>query len=193
MFELAQLAAEVGISERTLRRAAGRGLVRTVRERGWNVAVPPQEREYVRSHWALIGRLLEALRKQPGVRLAVVFGSVARGDEHERSDLDLLVRLRRDDYIAHADLADALEAVVGRRVQLVSLEQAADSPLLLADMLRDGRVLIDRDGDWPRLRRRERQIARQAQEQDELFERLAWELLTTPPGSSTSEGAVGSR
>lgn len=194
MWELAQLAGEAGVSERTLRRAAGRGLIRTVRERGWNVAVPPEEREYVRSHWALIERLLEALRKQPSVRLAVIFGSVARGDERERSDLDLLVRLRRDDYVARADLVERLEVASGRRVQLVSLDQAEASPLLLADVLRDGRVLVDRDGDWSSLRRRERQIARRAQEQDELYERLAWELLTPPAGSSTSAGAgVGSR
>jgi predicted nucleotidyltransferase len=123
----------------------------------------------------MLSRSLEALRKHPNVRLAVLFGSVARGSEQADSDLDVLVRLRRDDHRARADLVDALQEASGRRVQLVSLEQAEEAPLLLADVLSDGRVLVDRDGDWPRLRRRERQIVKRARAEDERLQRLAWE------------------
>ncbi len=92
----------------------------------------------------------------------------------------MLVRLRRDDYRVRADLIDALSEAADRPVHIVSLEQAEDAPLLLADVLRDGRVLVDREGDWPRLRRRAPGINRKAREQDALFERLAWELLEQP-------------
>jgi predicted nucleotidyltransferase len=129
----------------------------------------------VRSHWPLVSRLLEALRKQPSVRLAVLFGSVARGSGRSDSDLDLLVRLRRDDYSVRTAVAEALQEASGRRVQLVSLSQAEEAPLLLADVLRDGRVLVDRDGDWPRLKRGERRIVSRARVEDERQQRLAWE------------------
>ncbi|MBA3383822.1 MAG: nucleotidyltransferase domain-containing protein [Actinobacteria bacterium] len=123
----------------------------------------------------MLSRSLETLRKHPNVRLAVLFGSVARGSEQADSDLDVLVRLRRDDHRARAELVDALKEASGRRVQLVSLEQAEEAPLLLADVLSDGRVLVDRDGDWPRLRRRERQVIRRARAEDERLQRLAWD------------------
>jgi uncharacterized protein len=176
MTELDALAREVGVHGRTLRRAAGRGLLDAGRRGAREVVIPPRERTWVRTHWPLIGRLLEALRKQPNVRLAVLFGSVARGSERTDSDLDILVRFRRDDHRARAELVDALLHAGGRAGQLVSLDQAEDAPLLLADVLRDGRVLVDRDGDWPQLQRREPQIARRARAEDERLQRLAWDV-----------------
>jgi predicted nucleotidyltransferase len=168
------LAEELEISGRTLRRAASRGLIRAARSSERTFVVTASERAYLRSHWPLFRALLEALRKQPNVRLAVVFGSVARGQSRPESDLDLLVRLRRDDPQSRAELVDVLEAASGRQVQLVSSAQAEQTPLLLADVLADGRVLVDRDGDWPRLQRRRNQIARQAQAEDERLTDLAW-------------------
>lgn len=175
MTELDSLAQEVGVHGRTLRRAAERGLLRASLRGAREVVIPPSERSYVRAQWPMMSRSLEALRKHPNVRLAVLFGSVARGSEQADSDLDVLVRLRRDDHRARAELIDALQEASGRRVQLVSLEQAEEAPLLLADVLGDGRVLVDRDGDWPRLKRRERQIISRAREEDERLQRLAWE------------------
>jgi predicted nucleotidyltransferase len=173
--ELDALAQEVGVHGRTLRRAAERGLLRAVPRGAREVVIPPSERLYVREHWPLVRRLLETLRKQPNVRLAVLYGSVARGSEQPDSDLDVLVRLRRDDHGARAELVDALREASGRPVQLVAWHQAEDAPLLLGDVLRTGRVLVDRDDDWPRLRRRERQILRRARAEDERLQCLAWE------------------
>jgi hypothetical protein len=69
----------------------------------------------------------------------------------------------------------ALEEALGRPVQLVDLDRAP--PLLLADVLRDGRVLADRDGEWRRLLRRSRSIARAAREEGARLEDAAWETL----------------
>jgi predicted nucleotidyltransferase len=175
MADLDALGQEVGVHGRTLRRAAERGLLRAARRGAREVVIPPSERSYVRANWSLVSRLLEALRKQPNVRLAVLFGSVARGSQRPESDLDLLVRFRRDDHQARAELVDGLQEASGRRVQLVSVDQADEAPLLLADVLSVGRVLVDRDRDWPRLRRRERQIISRARAEDERVQRLAWE------------------
>lgn len=175
MTELDVLAEEVGVHGRTLRRAAERGLLRGSRRGPREVVVPPGERAYVRSHWPLFSRLLEALRKQPNVRLAAIFGSVARGSDDADSDLDIAVRLGRDDHRVRAQLIDALGDASGRHVQLVSVEQVELSAVLLADILRDGRVLVDRDGDWQRLKRRERRIASEARKEEERVQRLAWD------------------
>jgi predicted nucleotidyltransferase len=174
MTELDRLADELATSGRTLRRAATRGTIHCHRPSPRRIAVPPSERAYVRRHWPLLRSLVEVLRTQPHVRLAVLFGSLARGDEQPGSDLDVLVRLRDDTYLARAGLAELLEEASGRRVQLVSLLQAQESALLLADVLHDGRVLVDREGDWPVLRRREPAIRRRALKDNMRLEEAAW-------------------
>jgi len=72
------------------------------------------------------------------------------------------------------NLIGALEAALDRPVQLVTLGEAERSPLLLAGVLREGRVLADRDGDWQVLKRRAEEIEQLARDQDELLEREAW-------------------
>src|SRR5712692_763262 len=136
MTELDALAEEVGTSGRTLRRAAARGAVRCRRLSERRIVVPPSEYDYIRRHWLLFDRLLGELRTQLNVPLAVLFGSVARGEEDAASDLDLLVALRRDGSGPRADARERLEAAAGgRRVQVVGLGEAKASPLLLADIL----------------------------------------------------------
>jgi len=179
MTELDQLAREVRVSGRTLRRAAERGTFRMQRPSRRKVVLPVEERVYLRAHWQLLGALVQTLRTQPNVRLAVLFGSIARGDSSPGSDLDVLVRLRRDDHRARAELGDRLESASGRRIQLVSLEQARQAPLLLGDVLRDGRVLVDRDRDWPGLQRQSRAITRRALEESVRLERDAWRVPET--------------
>jgi hypothetical protein len=50
---------------------------------------------------------------------------------------------------------------------VVEFESAEESPLLLADVLHDGRVLVDRDSDWQRLKQRTRQINAAAKAENE--------------------------
>lgn len=175
MTDLDLLADEVDVSGRTLRRAAARGTLRCVRHGPRRIAVPAGESEYVRRHWPLLERALQVLRTRPNVRLAVLFGSAARGELGPDSDIDLLVRQRTDDWRERVELARRLEETLGRRVQIVALGEAP--ALLLADVLREGRVLADRDRDWARLRRRAREIEREAQVEDARLEREAWDVL----------------
>jgi predicted nucleotidyltransferase len=177
MTELDSLAAELGVSGRTLRRAAARGLLRVDRPSPRRGSMSARERRYLLRHWPLLHALVGLLRTEPNVRLAVLFGSLARGEGHPQSDVDVLVGLDRSERLARARLALHLGEQLGRNVQLVSLEDAERSPLLLADVLRDGRVLVDRDGEWARLRLRERAIVRQASRDADDLEQAAWATL----------------
>jgi hypothetical protein len=64
------LADDVAASGRTLRRAASRGLIRAERPSPRKFHLTAGELLYVREHWPLLSVVLEALRKQPNVRLA---------------------------------------------------------------------------------------------------------------------------
>src|SRR6202035_4822204 len=92
--ELRDLASKLDVNERTLRRAWALGTVRGERVTPYKLRVPVEERVYLRRHWPTISRLRAALRTEPNVSLAVLFGSVARGDDNKESDVDLLVGLR---------------------------------------------------------------------------------------------------
>jgi predicted nucleotidyltransferase len=184
---LEKLAHEVGVHERTLRRAVRGGLIHARRPSSHRLSISEGETAWIRSHWGLVAQLLAALRTEPNVELGVLFGSVARGGDVEGvSDVDLLVKLRRSPPGA----LDALRQRLGERVQadveLVPLEAARRDPILLSEVLRDGRPLVDRGGMWPDLQaqrdrtqvqadRAGRQLQQDAREALSYFQRLAAE------------------
>jgi len=93
------------------------------------------------------------LRTEPNVELAVLFGSVARdADAADGSDIDLLIELRRPMPGALASLHSRLTGDLGSDVELVPMRSAKRDPHLMAEVLRDGRPLVDRGALWPSLR-----------------------------------------
>jgi predicted nucleotidyltransferase len=175
MTDLALLAGTLGVSDRTLRRAAERGTIHCLRQ-GERRRLPVEEALYVERRWPLIRSLVRELRTLPNVRLAVLFGSVARGEENDASDIDLLVRFAEPGLHARARLLERLEAATGRQVQVVSMEDS--NSLLLAEVLRDGRVLVDRDGDWVSLASRTAQVLSDAERARGELEREVFEALS---------------
>jgi predicted nucleotidyltransferase len=156
MGALGLLAEELGADERTLRRAARQGTLLASRPSPRRLCLDPGETDYLRTHWPLLAALRRTLRTARNVRLAILYGSVARGDEDEGSDLDVLVSLTDETPTARYRLAALLERIAGQRVDVVLLDRVErDAPLLLARVLAEGRVLIDRDGLWARLRDRQ--------------------------------------
>lgn len=157
------VADRVGADPRTLRRAVALGAVRCASVSARRVELAAGEEDYLREHWGLLGGLRSALRTEPNVRLAAVFGSVARGDDRMDSDVDLLVELADPSWARRQPLNTRLERQFDRPVELVRLEQVrVDNPSLLVEVLREGRVLVDRDGVWSALRRREPSLRRAA-------------------------------
>jgi predicted nucleotidyltransferase len=160
MTDLALLAHEVGVHERTLRRAVAEGSLRAARPSPRTLDISLAEREYVRHSWKLLSALRGALRTEHNVRFALLFGSVARGTAAPGSDVDVLVAVRDAALERVVELSDKLSAATGRRVDLVRLEDAESEPPFLADVIADGRVLVDREGLWPWLRDREASLRR---------------------------------
>ncbi len=169
------MASQVGASERTLRRAVSQGTLRAERPTPRRLTISTAEKQYVRRYWPLLATLRTALRTEPNVRFALLFGSAARGEDTPRSDLDLLVEMRESSLEREVDISAKLEGLLGRRVDIVPLGNAARNAGLFGDALRDGRVLVDREGLWTELSKRKVNLARQSAQWDR---RRAREALT---------------
>jgi predicted nucleotidyltransferase len=186
---LAQLAQTVGTGERTLRRAIADGTIHAVTVGSRRSTLTPEEAEYVRLHWDELGVLRQLLRTEPNVSLAVVFGSFARGEEQPGSDIDVVVALRRFDPLGLERLRQRLQPHLRRPLQLVALSDVERSASMALEVLRDGRVLVDREGLWTVMLARRAAIARAA---DAEGLRLADEARQAIEHFSTLAQAEGS-
>ena len=160
------LAEEVGVNERTLRRAVGEGTLRGTRRSPRRLELSLAERQYVRRSWRLLAALRGALRTEPNVRFALLFGSMAAGADTADSDIDVLVDLRDGSLERMVDLNTKLSAVTGRSVDVVRLKDAEGEPSFLAEVLAYGRVLVDREGQRSQLRRRKAQLEGRGRQED---------------------------
>ncbi len=163
---LVLIAKDVGVNERTLRRAVKQGTLRGSRSMPRKLELPLHEREYIRRSWGLLSTLRGALRTEPNVRFALLFGSTATGTDTPESDIDVLVELRDASFERVVDLSTKLTRLVGRPVDVVELGETEGEASFLAQIVGDGRVLVDRDELWPRLCRREAGLRRHGGRQD---------------------------
>lgn len=175
-----ELARELDVSDRTLRRAVSRELLRGARRSANRLVISDDERAYVRSHWGLLQTLVAALRTEPGVEAAVLYGSVAKGTDHADSDVDLLVKLRGAASTSVPALERRVTRAVGRPVHVVRLEDGLADGGFALKIIDHGRPLTDRGDVWASLRRRRAGLARKAAAQAAARERemaAAWETL----------------
>ncbi len=85
--------------------------------------------------------LVNALDAEAGVRLAVLFGSTARGQTGAHSDLDVGVLGPAPEHLSQLQVS--LARATGRVVDVIDLDQAP--PLLRFEIARDGQVLVERE------------------------------------------------
>lgn len=122
-----------------------------------------------RADSTLLADLRAVLAAEHNVRFALLYGSVGAGMDTPDSDVDVLVDLREVGLDHVLDVSERLAtASRGRSVDVVGLADAEVDPLFLADVLVQGRVLVDRDELWPGLRRREPSLRRHGREQEVL-------------------------
>jgi predicted nucleotidyltransferase len=163
---LADSAKRLRCNERTLRRYVGDGLLRGRRLPGSGLELSHAEQAYLVGHWELLSGLRSALRTERSVRLAVLFGSSAVGEDGPDSDVDLLIAYDSPTACALAGVQLRLARTLERPVDVVGLEQANAMPTLLADVLAEGRVLIDRDGLWGALCARRGEVLTAAEREE---------------------------
>ncbi len=95
----------------------------------------------------LVDRLRNGIATLPAVRLAVLFGSTARGEARARSDVDLGVLLDPDTRDHRIHVEAELGRVAEREVDVIFLDTAP--PLLRFEISRDGVLLFEKeDGLW---------------------------------------------
>ncbi|MFY9487770.1 MAG: nucleotidyltransferase domain-containing protein [Solirubrobacterales bacterium] len=167
MTVLAELASEVGVNERTLRRAVRDGVIRADRRSQRSLDISLLEREFVRQTWRTIAALRESLRTESNVRLALLYGSVASGTHSPRSDCDLIVELHDPSLERLADLGAKLSVAIDRPVDLTRLSDARRDPAFLSSVIEEARPLIDRDGIWLKLRRQQPMLRRRGAAEQE--------------------------
>ena len=86
-------------------------------------------------------RLIEICRQNDVARIGV-FGSIARGEFNEQSDIDLLVEFsKRKSLLALVALERQISTALGRKVDL--LTEAAISPYLRDRIKRDLRIIYE--------------------------------------------------
>lgn len=173
MTELAILARDVGVHERTLRRAVTEGALRALRPTARTLTLPLSERQYIRRKWPMLSTLREALRTEQNVRFALLFGSMATGKDTPTSDIDLLVDLRDASLDRLVDLSSKLTSIVGRPVDVLRLEDVEADPTMFPNALADGRVLVDREGRWSRLQEQRTSLERSGGRQQKTRARAA--------------------
>ncbi|HEX6900239.1 MAG TPA: nucleotidyltransferase domain-containing protein [Thermoanaerobaculia bacterium] len=89
-------------------------------------------------------RLRQCVASLPEVKLAVLFGSTARGQAGPRSDLDLGVLLDPDTPEIRSNVEPELWRAAERTLDLIFLDKAP--PLLRFEIARDG-VLLHQEQD----------------------------------------------
>ena len=97
--------------------------------------------------------ILAALDTQPGIQLAVLFGSLAGGWEHRGSDVDLAIDVGHPLAVSERiALIDALAQRTGRPVDLVDLRVVGEP--LLGQIIRHGKRLLGSETRYAELIRR---------------------------------------
>jgi len=97
--------------------------------------------------------LQAVLAKQEGIRLAILFGSLASGTARAESDLDVAVDAGHPLEVAEKmRLIGDLAAATGRSIDLVDLQSVGEP--LLGQILRHGKRLIGNDTHYGELIRK---------------------------------------
>jgi hypothetical protein len=69
---------------------------------------------------ATLKKELPKLKDEFGVERIVLYGSFAKGTQNRKSDIDILVDIRKSIGLEFVSLADRLEKILGRKVDLAT-------------------------------------------------------------------------
>lgn len=94
--------------------------------------------------------ILDVMGKHPGIRLVVLFGSLATGKARKDSDLDLAIDLGRPvSAVEKSTMIKELAEVTGRPIDLVDLRSVGEP--LLGQITRHGKRIFGEDRHYAEL------------------------------------------
>lgn len=101
---------------------------------------------------AIAKTLSEVLHRGPPLRVAALFGSVARGTAREGSDVDIAIVPEDEALSLEAELLlqAELSRAVGREVDLIRLDRSL--PALKFRVAKEGLLLVGEPRSWKRFR-----------------------------------------
>lgn len=76
---------------------------------------------------ALLKKEMPGLKDKYGVEKIILFGSYAKGTQKSKSDVDLLVDIRKPIGFGFVSLVEHLEEILGRKVDVATLEHFKES------------------------------------------------------------------
>lgn len=85
----------------------------------------------------LLGSYQREKAREYGIIRMGIFGSVARGEQHADSDVDVCVEMERPDLFTMVHIKDDLQRLFQRPVDVVRLRKNMN-PILLQQIKRDG-------------------------------------------------------
>jgi len=71
---------------------------------------------------SILKKELPYLKEKYGVERIILYGSFAKGSQKKKSDIDILVDLRKTLGLEFIELADMLEEKLGRKVDVATFE-----------------------------------------------------------------------
>lgn len=69
----------------------------------------------------------EQYAEKYGIETLGLFGSVARGEQDEKSDIDVFIRLRKTSYYTLMDIKEDLENLFNKKIDLITLHETMRS------------------------------------------------------------------
>ena len=94
-------------------------------------------KDYVLNHKIIKKRCEKVFVNNPEVECAYLYGSYARGEADEESDVDILVVLKEAMGLRYYGMAGDLERALGKRVDLQTIDQVCDSVKFMKRFLKD--------------------------------------------------------
>lgn len=91
-----------------------------------------------------IKKLLEELKRDNKVLIAILYGSCAKGSIHKNSDIDLALYINTKDIMEDIKIVDRILMSVERDVSILRLDDEDESPFVVQNALK-GVYLIEPD------------------------------------------------
>lgn len=72
----------------------------------------------------MLRRYKEQYAERYGIETLGLFGSVARGEQNDKSDIDVFVKLRQTSYYTLMDIKEDLEQLFNKKIDLITIHEA---------------------------------------------------------------------